>query len=90
MAASGSLGGLLGACGEKESTTTTAAGVTTTVAAGPEPPAQDKFVIGGARPISGVFAMFEEAHFGPAYKIWVDDMNAAGGMSIAARSSPWS
>ncbi len=88
MAASGSLGGLLGACGEKESTTTTAAGVTTTVAAGPEPPAQDKFVIGGARPISGVFAMFEEAHFGPAYKIWVDDMNAAGGINIAGKKLP--
>ena len=66
---SGGLGGLLAACGEEEETTTTAAGettttaagettttaagATTTVSAGPEPPAQDKIVYGGARPITG-------------------------------------
>ena len=71
-----------------ETTTTMAGETTTTVAAGPEPPAQDKFVIGGARPISGIYAMFEQAHFGPAYKMWVDDMNAAGGITIAGKKLP--
>lgn len=65
--------------------TDTTAGATTTVQAGPEPPAQDVFVVGGARPISGMYSMFEEAHFGPAYKIWVDDMNANGGINIAGK-----
>jgi len=87
IGASGALGGILSACGGEEETTTTA-GAGTTVAAGPTPPAQDKFVIGGARPISGMYAMFEQAHFGPAYKIWVDDMNAAGGINIAGKKLP--
>ena len=58
---------------------------TTTVAAGPEPPAQDKIRIGAARPISGVNAFFEQAHFGPAYKLWVDDVNKAGGISAGKK-----
>jgi branched-chain amino acid transport system substrate-binding protein len=86
VAVSGGLGGLLGACGDETPTTTTGAG--TTVSAGPQPPAQDKFVIGGARPISGMYSMFEQSHFGPAYKIWVDDMNAAGGINIAGKKLP--
>ncbi len=68
--------------------TTTAGGATTTVSSGVEPPAQDKFVIGGARPLSGMYAMFEEAHFGPAYKIWVEDMNKDGGINIAGKKLP--
>jgi branched-chain amino acid transport system substrate-binding protein len=86
VAVSGGLGGLLAACGDETTTTTTGAG--TTVSAGPQPPAQDKFVIGGARPISGIYALFEQAHFGPAYKMWVDDMNAAGGINIAGKKLP--
>jgi len=101
---SGGLGGLLAACGEEEETTTTAAGETTTtaagettttaaastttVSAGPEPPAADKIRIGAARPISGVNAIFEEAHFGPAYKLWVQDTNAAGGLEVAGKKLP--
>jgi branched-chain amino acid transport system substrate-binding protein len=101
---SGGLGGLLAACGTKDTTTTTAAagptttaaagptttaaGPTTTVASGPEPPAQDKIKIGAARPISGVNAVFEQAHFGPAYKIWVDDVNKAGGLEVAGKKLP--
>ncbi len=99
----GGLGGLLAACGEEETTTTTAgattttaggattttaAGSTTTVSAGPEPPAQDKITIGAARPISGVNAIFEQAHFGPAYKLWVEDVNAAGGIMVAGKPLP--
>ena len=100
---SGGLGGLLAACGGETTTTTTAAagptttaagptttaaGPTTTVAAGPEPPAQDKIRIGAARPISGVNAIFEQAHFGPAYKVWVEDVNKAGGLTVAGKKLP--
>lgn len=66
----------------------TTAGATTTVAAGPEPPAQDKIVIGAARPISGVNAIFEQAHFGPAYKLWAEELNAAGGLEVAGKKLP--
>ncbi|NLO28859.1 MAG: ABC transporter substrate-binding protein [Actinobacteria bacterium] len=61
---------------------------TTTVQAGPEPPAQDTIRIGAARPISGANAIFEEAHFGPAYKLWVEDVNAAGGVDVAGKKMP--
>jgi branched-chain amino acid transport system substrate-binding protein len=99
----GGLGGILAACGEAEETTTTGAttattagpgttattaGPTTTVATGPEPPAVDKIRIGAARPISGVNAIFEQAHFGPAYKLWVEDVNAAGGLKVAGKPLP--
>ena len=100
----GGLGGLLAACGEEEettttaagattttaagATTTTAAGATTTVSAGPEPPAQDKIVYGGARPITGALAPFEAGNWGPAYKIWVDDVNKAGGIKVAGKPLP--
>ncbi len=97
----GGLGGLLSACGG--GTTTTTAGVTTTaggtpttagggatttVSAGQTPPTQDKITIGAARPISGVNAFFEQAHFGPAYKLWVKDVNDAGGLDVAGKKLP--
>ena len=101
---SGGLGGLLAACGDEDRRRprlpqpparprprpdpAPRAGPTTTVAAGPEPPAQDKIRIGAARPISGVNAIFEQAHFGPAYKIWVDDVNKAGGLTVAGKKLP--
>jgi branched-chain amino acid transport system substrate-binding protein len=84
----GGLGGLIAACGGKEETTTTAGGGGTTVSAGPQPPAADKIRIGAARPISGVSALFEQAHFGPAYKLWVQDVNAAGGLNVAGKKMP--
>ncbi len=80
VAASGAVGSLITACGKE--------GTGTSVSVAPEPPKQDKFVIGGARPLSGIFALFEQAHFGPAYKMWVDDMNAAGGINIAGKKLP--
>jgi branched-chain amino acid transport system substrate-binding protein len=100
----GGLGGLLAACGGDEETTTTAggattttmagetttsmAGETTTTMAGPEPPTEDKILIGAARPISGVNAIFEEAHFGPAYKLWAQTVNEAGGIVVAGKPLP--
>ncbi len=103
IAAAGGLGGLLAACGETTETTTTGAttattggavttapsGATTTaVSSGQEPPAQDKITIGAARPISGVNAIFEQAHFGPAYHLWVEELNAAGGLEVAGKKLP--
>ena len=83
----GGLGGLIAACGGTTTTTTTGGGGTT-VSAGPQPPAADKIRIGAARPISGVNALFEQAHFGPAYKLWVQDVNAAGGLNVAGKKLP--
>jgi branched-chain amino acid transport system substrate-binding protein len=58
------------------------------VAAGPEPPAKDKIVIGAARPVSGPLAFFEENGFGPTYRLWVQDVNAAGGINVAGKKLP--
>ena len=58
------------------------------VAAGPTPPTQNQITIGAARPISGVNAIFEQAHFGPAYKLWVKDVNDAGGLNVAGKKLP--
>jgi branched-chain amino acid transport system substrate-binding protein len=98
IAVAGGLGGLIAACGGTEETTTTAAGgattttaaggATTTVAAGPTPPTKDKILIEAARPVSGVNAIFEQAHFGPAAHLWVQDVNAAGGLNIAGKKIP--
>jgi branched-chain amino acid transport system substrate-binding protein len=104
VAVSGGLGGLIAACGGETTETTGATtatttatttggttattGATTTVSAGPTPPSQDKIVIGAARPISGANAVFEAAHFGPAYKLWAQDVNAAGGLNVAGKKLP--
>jgi len=83
---------VLAGCGD--GTTTTTAGTTATTA-GTETtdttmaqPEQDKIVIGAARPVSGVNAFFEENAFGPAYKLWVEDVNAAGGIDVAGKMLP--
>ena len=49
------------------------------------PPASDKnsIVIGGSRPVSGVYAVFEQTGFGPVFRMWVDEVNAAGGIYVA-------
>jgi branched-chain amino acid transport system substrate-binding protein len=43
---------------------------------------KDKIVIGAARPISGPLSVFEETGFGPVYKMWVDEVNAKGGIYV--------
>ena len=43
---------------------------------------RDKIIIGAARPISGHLAIFEETAFGPIYKMWVDEVNAKGGIHV--------
>jgi branched-chain amino acid transport system substrate-binding protein len=44
--------------------------------------AKDKIVIGAARPLSGPLAFFEGNAFGPIYKMWVDEVNAMGGIYV--------
>jgi branched-chain amino acid transport system substrate-binding protein len=38
--------------------------------------------------VSGVNAFFEQNPFGPAYKLWVQDVNAAGGLNVAGKKLP--
>jgi branched-chain amino acid transport system substrate-binding protein len=69
--------------------TTAAGGATTTVAAGGEGiPGKTKILIEAARPVSGVNAIFEQAHFGPAAHLWVQEVNDAGGLKIAGKQYP--
>ena len=44
--------------------------------------AKDTIVIGGARPLSGYAAFYEVNAFGPIYKMWVDEVNANGGIYV--------
>ena len=44
--------------------------------------AKDKIVIGASRPLSGPLAFFEANAFGPIYKMWVDEVNAKGGIYV--------
>ena len=90
VAAAGLL--VLAGCGGN-TTTTTAGGTGTTGGSDTTdtsmtPPEQDKIVIGAARPVSGVNSFFEENAFGPAYKLWVQDVNAAGGIDVAGKKLP--
>ncbi|MBW1998708.1 MAG: amino acid ABC transporter substrate-binding protein [Deltaproteobacteria bacterium] len=43
---------------------------------------KDKIIIGAARPLSGPLSFFEANAFGPIYKMWVDEVNAKGGIYI--------
>jgi branched-chain amino acid transport system substrate-binding protein len=43
---------------------------------------KDKIVIGGVRSSSGTNAIFEQTAFGPQYKMWVDELNADGGLYV--------
>jgi len=36
-----------------------------------------------SRPVSGIFASFEAGVFGPVYRMWVEEINAAGGIYVA-------
>lgn len=44
---------------------------------------KDTVVWGAARSISGGQSIFEETAMGPIYKMYVDDINAAGGLEVA-------
>jgi len=43
---------------------------------------KESIVIGAARPLSGPLAFFETNAFGPIYKMWVEEVNARGGIYV--------
>lgn len=43
---------------------------------------KDKIIIGASRSLSGPLAFFEANAFGPLYKMWVDEVNAQGGIYV--------
>jgi branched-chain amino acid transport system substrate-binding protein len=71
-----------GACGGDEDTTATTAAGDTGGATGTTLGGKDKIVIGAARPLSGPLSFFEANAFGPIYKMWVDEVNAEGGIMV--------
>lgn len=84
----------LAAC-EEESTTTTAPSTDTTVqttsategttetSTATTLSGKDTIVWGAARSISGAQSIFEETAMGPIYKMFVDEINAEGGIYVA-------
>lgn len=52
-------------------------------AAPTKPPVKDKIVLGGSRSLSGANAIYEQAAFGPIYKMWIAEVNAKGGIYVA-------
>ena len=57
-------------------------------ACGPTPTAKDKIVIGAARPISGFLKDIGDYAFGPIMQMWVDDVNARGGLNVGGKKLP--
>jgi branched-chain amino acid transport system substrate-binding protein len=52
------------------------------VSAGGKVEEKEKIVIGAARSLSGPLAVVESSAFGPIFKMWVDEVNAEGGIYI--------
>jgi branched-chain amino acid transport system substrate-binding protein len=84
---------LVTGCGDETTTPTTTKPTTTAAttqptSAGPTPPAQDKIVIGAARPISGPLNQIGDYAMGPTMQIWADEINAKGGLNVAGKLLP--
>jgi branched-chain amino acid transport system substrate-binding protein len=45
-------------------------------------PQKESIVIGASRPLTGPYAIFEQVAFGPVYKMWIDEVNADGGIYV--------
>ena len=45
-------------------------------------PDKDKLVFGGARPLSGPLAIIGDSAFGPIYTMWIEEVNARGGIYV--------
>ncbi len=45
-------------------------------------PTKDVILIGGSRSITGPLDIFEDTAFGPVYKMWINEVNAAGGIFV--------
>jgi ABC-type branched-subunit amino acid transport system substrate-binding protein len=43
---------------------------------------KDEIVFGGSRPLTGANAIYEQTAFGPIRQMWVEDVNAAGGIYV--------
>ncbi len=56
-----------------------AAGLALSVHAAPK---KDKILVGASRPVTGSLAVFEQTSFGPIYKLWAEEVNAAGGIFV--------
>lgn len=52
------------------------------VSAGAKAEQKDEIVIGAVRSLSGPLAVIEGAAFGPIFKMWVDEVNADGGIYV--------
>jgi branched-chain amino acid transport system substrate-binding protein len=52
---------------------------------GEEPPEQDEIVIGASRDTTGPQAGFQDYGYAPLYKMWADEVNAAGGIDVAGK-----
>ena len=45
-------------------------------------PEKESILIGASRPLSGYQNVYEQVAFGPIYKMWVDEINADGGIYV--------
>ena len=45
-------------------------------------PEKDSIVIGASRPLTGPLSVYEQVAFGPIYKMWIDEVNANGGIYV--------
>jgi branched-chain amino acid transport system substrate-binding protein len=86
---------MLGGCSTTKTTTTKPVTTTPAKTTGPAattpavvPPTQNEIVIGASRDISGFQAGFQEFGAAPIYKMWIDDVNAAGGLEVAGKKLP--
>lgn len=48
----------------------------------PIDPNKTEILVGAVRSVTGVFAVFDQTAFGPCYRMWVDEINAAGGIMV--------
>ncbi len=48
----------------------------------------DKIIIGASRSVTGPLSIYEQSAFGPIYKMWVDEINAAGGLEVGGKKLP--
>jgi branched-chain amino acid transport system substrate-binding protein len=76
---------LIPGCGGEE---TTPPPTSPTASPSPTPPAQNEIVIGASRDITGPTAGFQEYGYAPIYKMWAEEVNAAGGINVAGKMLP--
>jgi branched-chain amino acid transport system substrate-binding protein len=60
----------------------------TTIGCGGGAPEQDEILIGASRDITGPQAGFQDYGFAPLYKMWAEEVNAAGGIDVGGKKLP--